>query len=332
MKPDRDGILQKYFSGRCTSEEKQFVEEYILNKDNVLLDDYLSSQWDTCAQKSTDTELQADRRYKRIHKRLLKQQGLRKRKIWSMVASVVALLGITAYFLMQLSYPVPEKLIVVSTGAGEQREVTLPDSTVVWLNCISSITYPEYFNGDYREVEVKGEALFEVAKNPKRPFVVYFNRHYTEVLGTVFTVRSYPGEYKDMVTLIEGSVAVGEQQPDNLKEYTVLTPGERITVSESIENNFFKDSIQDIASVASWKSGELRFYKTPLHMVTGDLQRWYGTDIVLEKRGQHAVNGNMTLTSIIKPGTKLEEVLQMLSLTHNIAYTRTGNKIVITSK
>lgn len=67
-------------------------------------------------------------------------------------------------------------------------------------------------------------------------------------------------------------------------------------------------------------------------MVAKDLQRWYGRDIILEKRGQHAVNGNMTLTSIIKPGTGLEEVLEILSLTHKIAYTRKGDKIIITSK
>ena len=332
MKPDRDGILQKYFSGQCTSEEKQFVEECILNKDNVLLDDYLSAEWDACAGKRVNPVPEADRRYKSINKRIRKKRDTDRRRIWGVAASVIALLGITGYFLMQLFYPVPGKQFVVSTGAGEQREVILPDSTVVWLNCVSSITYPESFSGDYREVKVNGEALFEVTKNPHRPFVVNFNEHYTKVLGTVFTVRSYPGEHNDMVTLVEGSVAVGEKQPDALKEYAVLIPGERITISDSIENNFARSRIQDIASVASWKRGELRFHKTPLNMVAKDLQRWYGRDIILEKRGQHAVNGNMTLTSIIKPGTGLEEVLEILSLTHKIAYTRKGDKIIITSK
>ncbi|SFW20232.1 FecR family protein [Sinomicrobium oceani] len=332
MESDRNGILQKYFSGRCTSEEKQFVEEFILNKDNVLLEGYLSSEWVACAEKRGNPVSGADDRYKRISKRIHKNRGTDRRRVWSVAASIIALLGITTYFLMHLFYPVSGKQIIVSTGAGQQREVILPDSTVVWLNCVSSITYPEYFSGDYREVKVKGEALFEVTKNPHRPFVVNFNEHYTKVLGTVFTVRSYPGEYADMVTLVEGSVAVGEKQPDDLKEYTVLIPGERITISDSIENNFSKSRIQEVASVASWKSGELRFYKTPLDMVAKDLERWYGKDIVLERQGQHAVDDNMTLTSIIKPGTRLEEVLEILSLTHRISYTRTENKIVITSK
>lgn len=333
METDRNGILQKYFSGKCTAEEKQFVEEFILNDENVQLENYLRSQW-TANEKKESPNPEADLRYKRIKKRIDKSSAANWRSTWRVAASIIALFGITACLLFHFYGPLFQDHMIVSTEPGQQREVLLPDGTVVWLNCVSSIAYPKNFNGDFREVQIVGEAYFDVAENPELPFIVNFNEHYTKVLGTEFSIRSYPGEREDKITLVEGSVAVGEKQKAEFKEYTKMLPGEQVSIVNNLENHFSKRTIEnkDIASSTSWKSGEIHFHKTPLKIVVKELQRWYGKDIFLEIQGPYAVDGQMTLTSVIKKGTTLEEVLQMLRFTHQLTYTTTDDKIVLTSK
>ncbi len=86
--------------------------------------------------------------------------------------------------------------------------LTLSDGTRVWLNNESELTYPASFAGNERKVEIKGEAYFEVAKDPRRKFIVSSNGVGTEVLGTHFNVNAYKDEGNIKVTLLEGSVRV----------------------------------------------------------------------------------------------------------------------------
>lgn len=334
METDRNGILQKYFSGKCTAEEKQFVEEFILNDKNGHLENFLSSHWLADEMEGVFPDSKAELRFERIKKKINKGGAASWKSTFRVAASVIVLFGITAYLMMNFYGSLFQDYIIVHAEPGQQREVHLPDGTVVWLNCVSSIAYPKNFSGDFREVQIVGEAYFDVAENPELPFIVNFNEHYTKVLGTEFSIRSYPGEREDKITLVEGSVAVGEKQRAEFREYTKMLPGEQVSIVNNLENHFSKRTIEnkDIASSTSWKSGEIHFHKTPLKIVVKDLQRWYGKDIFLEIQGPYAVDGQMTLTSVIKKGTTLEEVLQMLRFTHQLTYTTTDDKIVLTSK
>lgn len=104
----------------------------------------------------------------------------------------------------------------VSAGAAISV-ITLPDQTKVTLNRYSSLTYPDRFKEDRREVQLQGEAYFEVEKDARHPFVVKADPVEVEVLGTHFNVEAYPGDAEVKTTLLEGSVAVnapGCFQPD----------------------------------------------------------------------------------------------------------------------
>ena len=79
------------------------------------------------------------------------------------------------------------------------------------LNHFSSLTYPEKFKGEHREVNLKGEAYFEVTKNRKHSFIVQTESVNVEVLGTHFNVESYPDDPEVKTTLLEGSVAVSNK-------------------------------------------------------------------------------------------------------------------------
>jgi ferric-dicitrate binding protein FerR (iron transport regulator) len=99
------------------------------------------------------------------------------------------------------------------TPKGRQFNVTLPDGTHVWLNAASSITFPTTFTGKERNVQLTGEAYFEVAKNKNMPFKITTPKGAkVEVLGTHFNVNAYDDEEAIRTTLLEGSVKVDIQK------------------------------------------------------------------------------------------------------------------------
>src|SRR5205085_8468031 len=98
----------------------------------------------------------------------------------------------------------------MTTPRGRQFQLLLPDGTNVWLDAASSIRYPTAFTGNERNVEITGEAYFEVAKDPYRPFKVKIKDRLmeVEVLGTHFNINAYNNETCINTTLLEGSVKV----------------------------------------------------------------------------------------------------------------------------
>ena len=116
----------------------------------------------------------------------------------------------------------PVAMQTVSAGAAISV-ITLPDQTKVTLNRYSSLTYPDRFKEDRREVQLQGEAYFEVEKDARHPFVVKADPVEVEVLGTHFNVEAYPGDAEVKTTLLEGSVAVNA--PAGNSRIT-LSPGE----------------------------------------------------------------------------------------------------------
>ena len=111
----------------------------------------------------------------------------------------------SAYLYMQ-----PAAIQTISTLA-ETRTVRLPDGSSVMLNHYSSLSYPEKFQSDKREVELNGEAYFEVSKDPKHPFIVQTETIDVQVLGTHFNVDAYHDNLDVKTTLLSGSVAVSNK-------------------------------------------------------------------------------------------------------------------------
>ena len=120
---------------------------------------------------------------------------------------------------------VPQQLV---TQKGSRSHIKLPDGTTVWLNAGSKLNYPRQFTGGKREVALEGEAFFDVAKDPDRPFTVRTKTFAIRVLGTEFNVAAYPDENKLETTLISGKVQVTmNEKPD---QNIILAPNEKLTV------------------------------------------------------------------------------------------------------
>jgi hypothetical protein len=185
----------------------------------------------------------------------------------------------------------------MSTPKGRTFTLQLPDGTKVWLNAASSIRYPTIFTGKDRSVEINGEAYFEVAKDPSKPFRVDVNKRADiEVLGTSFNVHAYDNESSLKTTLIEGSVRV-----ENDASSVILKPGQQARVDDqiTIEQN------ASISKVMAWKNGQFNFEGMTLKEVMRQLERWYDIEVVYEKNVKDIeffgkLDRNLTLEGLMK--------------------------------
>jgi ferric-dicitrate binding protein FerR (iron transport regulator) len=159
--------------------------------------------------------------------------------------------------------------------------LTLSDGTKVWLNSESSLRYPASFASSAvnRDVEITGEAYFEVQHNAKQPFKVHLpNGGVIEDIGTAFNVNSYTDEAAIKTTLIEGSVIV-RSDPDSYRENVKLKPGEQAILSTT-SHSLLTTSAVDLEQVTAWKNGLFSFKAADITTVMRQLQRWYDLDVI----------------------------------------------------
>ncbi len=168
-----------------------------------------------------------------------------------------------------------EFLQTVVAEKGQISKVILPDSSVVWINSGSKITYNSRFAKNNRKIELVGQAFFHAAHNEKIPFVVDVNGFLVKVLGTKFDVTAYSGEKNIRVVLESGSVELYQSSDHDFK-YT-LSPGEMATFN--LENKKLTIDKVKPELFSSWKEGVLIFRDKPMTEVLDELQRRYNIDI-----------------------------------------------------
>ena len=204
----------------------------------------------------------------------------------------------------------------LSTPAGGQYKVVLADGSEVWLNASSSIRFPTAFKGKYRDVELTGEAYFEVAKNKEKPFHVNVNGMQVEVLGTHFNVNAYDDEGAIKTSLLEGSVKIKKGTVSSL-----LRPGQQGVLKKNSNNVEVKSA--DMDEVIAWKNGLFQFDGADIETIMHEVGRWYDVDIEYAgKVPQRRFEGK------ISRDAQLSDVLKILELS-NVKFTVEGKKIIV---
>lgn len=239
-------------------------------------------------------------------------------------ASILILIscGLLWYFKFDLKLPSDNENVTLITKAnpkGQKSTFALPDGTIVSLNSDSKITYPSQFS-DVRNVELQGEAFFEVSKNIHLPFVVKSRDIITTALGTSFNVKAYEEEPEIVVSLKTGKVVVKNDQAIKDKQ-TYLIPGEEITYNE-IDQEISKTSFTN--DDFAWKEGILVFEKTKLTDFIKTIERWYGVEV--------RVNGDPVEEWFVNGRFKnetLEMVLESISYAEDIKYKLEEDNVVL---
>ncbi len=191
-------------------------------------------------------------------------------------------------------------LNTVSTPRGGQYQVVLSDGSKVWLNAASSLRFPAVFKGKTREVEITGEAYFEVAKNAAMPFLVKTGRSVVEVLGTHFNIMAYNNESFIKTTLLEGSVKVRSGNSIHF-----LKPGQQALLNAQGQTQIIEDV--DVDDETAWKNGLFQFKDAGIETVMRQAERWYNVTISYE--GKIPVK---QFTGRISRDVKVSELLNML--------------------
>jgi ferric-dicitrate binding protein FerR (iron transport regulator) len=314
---DEDNLIIKFLAGEATEAERIQLDTW-RSSDPLHEDKFLQSQ--TLWKRSTRTELDldTDAAWANVKAKLRTPAQTRTFGQYLRIAAAILVLCTAGWFAVESLY---NPMIHVQTAANEQKEVILPDGSQVWLNESSDLSYPKQFKGKHRDVELSGEAFFEVVKNPEQPFVITSSQVITEVLGTSFNLYA-PAESKEAtLDVVTGKVRF--TSTDNTTEVVVVagekaeltTVGDATKAGAANENAF------------AWKSGKLVFNDNTLKEVFDVLQHQFKINITTEN--PEILNCHFTGTFSKQDK---DEVLDIICRSLQLKYTRKGKNVTVQGK
>lgn len=257
---------------------------------------------------------------------IITDKGEIKRRIVKRILSYVltaSLLVVAGWWFFLKSAPQSEKPLVqemsYQSPLGQRQTINLPDGSVVILNSNSQVQLADDFNTTKREIHLTGDAFFKVAKDAKKPFIVYAGNIVTTALGTEFYIHSKDNSVQ--VDLLEGKVKVENIKKNVPGTSLVLFPGETGRISG--ETNLLKQSF-DSLQLRSWLNGRLSFNETPLPKVLKQLEAWYDVEIKVRKSELKGLSLNGDYQD-----APLQDILKVICFSLNSRYTFIDNTVII---
>ncbi len=244
-------------------------------------------------------------------------------------ASLIILIGLGLFFYMGKTNVYKNDVLksaemdVKQTSFGERSIITLADGTKVFLNSGSSLKFPKIFDGATREVELAGEAFFEVKHIIKQPFIVHSGNLKTTVLGTSFNINAYPRENMLQVAVATGKVKVEiKDQRDRNSQSAFLIPNQKAELT-GVKSELIIEHI-DISEVIGWKNGFLIFESSSISEVADMLEKWFGVSVQLASQD---ISDISFIGRFKNPD--LEDVLNAIKFTTGIKYKIDKTKVLL---
>jgi len=210
-----------------------------------------------------------------------------------------------------------------ASGTEVSSPIALSDGSHIVLNSGSELNFPEKFGSHGREVYFWGEAFFEIASDPSRPFVIETGDARIKVLGTSFNVKAYPGTGITEVVVNTGTVLLFYvDKNDNVLGQVILHKGDK-GVYNRITHKLAK-MLNDDLNFISWKTGMLVFNETSLDKVMDVVGKKYGVTF----RTNNPELYRLKLTATFD-NESLDSVLEVLSLVHKLQFTHNGNDYLV---
>jgi transmembrane sensor len=257
---------------------------------------------------------------------LLKKRNLslRKRMAWaiSIAATILLLATIGGLFYFNTNKIFQETYTQNISPKGQKSQVILPDGTTVYLNSGTILKYNNFFGKRNRNVEMAGEAYFEVSKNLELPFTILTKEVKIKVTGTKFNVMAYPEDDYVETIVSEGKVTVSEIEGQS--SY-VLTANQKASYYKP-SKEFVKAEVKTTPYIG-WKDNVLTFDNENFNEVIKKLERWY--NISISVNGKDSLEDRFTLTIRHE---SLKEVLDLINMTTPFKYSLSQEQVVITYK
>lgn len=341
-------LLEKYLDNKCSQEELIVIEKLYGMLDRDDLEEIYPNELPTLEQKlwdrinletGSDNQTQLSAPHAGRIKRLSPLS-------WFVAAALLALALVTGYLFLNnhqdpqyLKFQALTTILEKKNKTSAPLQISLEDGSIVILQPSSSLTYPQHFSAQKREVSLKGEAYFLISKNPRRPFFVYNKNVITRVVGTSFIIKSDPATEETQVIVKTGKVMVclNKDQHLNLKHLfnqdkkVILTPNQKTTYKkdhDDFETTLVADPLPiiPIGSQNALKSPYV-FEEAPLTEVLNQLQTTYGIAFIIENQELY----NNTFTGDISK-QNLYQKLDLLCHTIKAHYEISGTRIIIKTK
>lgn len=283
MKRPDDKIIKKVFEGRATKEESAEVIQWFSTEEGSI---YLSKDMNEFAEsiipgledRYLSHAVPSQNIFSKINREIRFYEV--KKIVFKIAAVLIPLIFlIGGYFYLHPVFGDVEGIEYEEVYApkGERMQIVFQDGTHVYLNADSYLKYPKTFATDKRQVSLRGEGYFVVAKNVDVPFEIDVYGNTIDVLGTSFNVLAYPESEDIVVALDEGKVTLETQSE---KKYS-LSPNELIICNKK-RNTCEIESYADADLYSSWKDNMIVLKDTPLKEVINRLERMFNIDFIVE--------------------------------------------------
>ena len=315
MNPPDEIIIKRVLNNRGTAKEAEVVAEWLATEEGQKWletalendsDDILKGYIPVLESKNVDLVL------KQVLRRIERRR--RTRFIWAVAAAVIPCVLLASMWI-QINNKTggalarSEEMEQIVLRNGELRDVFFQDGSSVKLNSGSKLSFPRFFGLKSRDVYLTGEALFQIAHNTGRPFIVHVDNNLSvEVKGTVFNVCAYDDSKTISVDLYDGAVVFHDgrasitMEPEQSLCYNKETRKSTLTRLSGRQDDI------------PWINGILVFRDTPLLEMTDILQRQFG--VTIEVLSDSAKNMTYSLKTV--PGEALEDIFKDMEMVSSI--------------
>ena len=330
-------LFGKYLSGNCSDEERTIVENWLnQSPDSQAAYDEYKQVWKFSGVNISDELVDVDKGWNELNKRITAFESIKeelqadrftinKKLVYTFVRiAAVFILAFGIFFLMN-TLKTEQQIATVHYTASEIQDspIVLADGSQVLLDKDAQISYPETFAAEVRRISFEGNAFFNIAHNPEKPFIITSGEIQIEVLGTSFSFYSCPEADEMILCLESGKVRFSSINiaDGSVREQLILTTGEKAVYNKSTKS-LVRSEITN-QNYMAWKTGILIFEKTPLNEVICAIEQTYNLQIVSDKNME-----NLLLTARFKNETP-ENIFESLSTIFGIQYSFNGKTVLL---
>lgn len=333
MQAEDKDLLKKFLYGYCTPEENLKVQE-LLKQPGIqeVMQELTLQEWNEPASSDGTAntvisswkeklnnrilmgELETEE--KQVNRRVRRLSFLRYAAVWT---GLLLMSGVAVWQFKKTDHSNNIALVQKNNMQGQPVKYLLPDSSEVYLGAGSRLSYPVQFAGNKREINLQGEAFFQVKHNASKPFIIHTGEIQTQVLGTSFKVKAFDGQPL-VVAVATGKVGVSSHNGEQSKTLALLTPGLKITWNSKTQKAV--QGTVDIYSLEQWKSGDMVFEDQPMEQIAAELQRRYTIKIDFMDR----VVANNQVSGTFPSNKPVDKVMNTLAMAGKFRFETKDNK------
>jgi ferric-dicitrate binding protein FerR (iron transport regulator) len=329
MSQQQADTLAKYLSGEMSEAEAQeYKDEIAVSEENIMKIEKMTKQWSAMKGYNEPKVPDTGKAWNKLHARLDDEKliptrviSMRNRLMPNMLriaAVVLVLLGVSAVIYFSVNRKPSVEMVQLNTANEANTLIkTLDDGSVIYIAQNSSFSFPKEFENTSRNVSLKGEAFFDIASNPAKPFIIETDQAFIEVLGTAFNVKTQNGSSFELC-VDRGKVKVTmKNDPSNS---ALVVAGEKVT---TYKNNLLK-SKHIINQESAWYKQRMHFKDESLQNIISVLNRNFNTTFVVAEKE----TGNRKLTVTFNKETA-ETMTELICVTLNLKSQNINGSVVL---